>query len=64
MTKAKLHIICGNCGCNDKFKLMITRDGDDITIASPLFEDAAVVICQNCGTHHDLKDNAEDILMG
>lgn len=60
MVMARLHIICGNCGCNDDWELRIERDGDDISDAEPAFEDAASMVCGNCSTIHNLKDNVKE----
>lgn len=48
MARARLHIICGNCGCNDEFEYRIYHDIDEVSI-----------LCHNCGTIHNLDDNAE-----
>lgn len=58
MAHAKLHMICGNCGCNDDFKFTIDPKGHDITKDVPEFEPAVYISCRNCGTLHDLSDNA------
>lgn len=60
MANAKLHLICGNCGCNDMFTYEIVKDGHDITEDKPKFKDAVFLSCGNCYTLHDLEDNAED----
>jgi hypothetical protein len=59
MVMARLHIICGNCGCNDDWELRIERDGDDVTDDVERYEDAVSMVCGNCSTIHDLKDNAK-----
>lgn len=48
MVRARLHIICGNCGCNDMFKLNVDHD---------IMEDMIYVYlkCENCGTLHNLN---------
>ena len=61
MVMARLHVICGNCGCNDEWTLKIERDGADVTDTLPKFEDSAVMCCGNCATIHDLKDNAKTV---
>jgi hypothetical protein len=63
MVMDRLHIICGNCGCNDEWELHIERDGDDITKDVVEFEDAAWMICMNCSTVHDLKKNAKNVIL-
>ena len=60
MVNAKLHIICGNCGCNDNFEYN-TRDAliDDEGKLSSSVE--VSIICLNCSTIHGLEDNATEI---
>lgn len=55
MARARLHIICGNCGCNDMFTYSVVRDGNDYGTHR---EDAAYLHCGNCATSHDIGDNA------
>ena len=59
MVNARLHIICGNCGCNDMFTFRIDPKGHDISDDEPKFEPAVYVSCKNCTTLHDLSDKAE-----
>ena len=59
MTNAKLHIICGNCGCNHMFDYKIVTNYDDDTKEE--FETVGIG-CNNCGTIHQLDDNAEQII--
>ena len=59
MVQARLHVICGNCGCNDEWELRVTRDGDDVSDDTPKFEDSVSLTCCNCSTIHDLKDNSK-----
>jgi uncharacterized Zn finger protein len=50
MVMAKLHTICGNCGCKEMFTWEYVEDIE----GKHLF-----LVCQNCSTVHDLDDNAE-----
>lgn len=43
MARAKLHIICGNCGCNDMFTFKIIPNGIDMTNTEPEFRDAVAI---------------------
>ena len=43
MVKAKLHCICGNCGCNDMWEYQIKHN-------------ECYLICNNCGTVHTLDE--------
>lgn len=63
MVMARLYIICGNCGRDDEWELRISRDGDDITVDKAKFEDSADMVCMNCDTIHDLKDNAKKVTL-
>jgi uncharacterized Zn finger protein len=56
MANARLHIICGNCGCNDKLTFDIVPEGHDISDTEPKFEPAVWIRCGNCATVHDLSD--------
>jgi len=58
MVAARLHMICGNCGCNNEFEFKIAPEGHDITITNPEFEPAVFITCNNCSTIHDLNHNA------
>jgi uncharacterized Zn finger protein len=51
MVMAKLHVICGNCGCGDDF----TWDFEDTKEGAYVF-----LKCHNCGTIHNLQDNCID----
>lgn len=54
MARAKLHIICGNCGCNDEFSFELVMDGNDC--GDGTVRPAAWIRCGNCSTLHDLGD--------
>jgi len=59
---AKLHIICGNCGCNDMFDWNYEPNLYDITTnAGTEYEAGVHIICRNCSTLHNLDDNAKQI---
>lgn len=60
MVRARLHIICGNCGCNSEFGFHIDQKGHDVTIDTPAFKPAVYIKCGNCSTIHDLSDIIEE----
>lgn len=62
MVNAKLHMICGNCGCNDMFEFEIDPKGHDISDDEIKFEPAIRIKCKNCSTIHDLSNNAELVI--
>ena len=51
MARARLHIICGNCGSNDMFKYIINTEIDDDT--NKEYQKVSIV-CNNCSTIHHL----------
>jgi transcription elongation factor Elf1 len=58
MARARLHLICGNCGCNDEWEWAhYEKETDDGEVMQD--EDVAI-ICNNCGTRHSLNDNAKN----
>ncbi len=57
MVMARLHMICGNCGCNDMFEHKIHKDFNDY--GDGVFTDEVVIACRNCSTLHSLSDNSE-----
>lgn len=56
MVRARIHIICGNCGCGDMWEFQIVRDGIDLDGEN--FKDAAWLKCGNCATLHTLENKA------
>jgi len=49
MVRARIHIICGNCGCNNMFSWELTdlfNSEDDCVGKGP------VLTCHNCSTIH------------
>ena len=60
MARARLHIICGNCGCSDEFKFNIEKNGIDMTDTETKFFDAVHINCGNCGTLHSLENTIND----
>lgn len=57
MARARLHVICGNCGCNDMFTHEIVKDFHDYGDHQ---EDGVVLMCGNCTTLHDLSDTVPE----
>lgn len=60
MVMARLHIICGNCGCNDEFGFQIDPLGHDVTDVDVKFDPAVWISCNNCSTIHDLSETIKD----
>jgi hypothetical protein len=63
MVMARLHVICGNCGCNDMFTFAIDPKGHDMTghiDDSERYEPATYISCGNCATLHDLSDTIKE----
>lgn len=54
MARARLHLICGNCGCNDEW------EWEYVPEESPIGEESDVYLwCRNCSTMHSINDNAK-----
>ena len=53
MAHSKLHIICGNCGCNHMFEYDVNVEIDDDTLQP---RSVVYITCKNCNTVHDLDD--------
>ena len=56
MAHARLHMICGNCGCNDDFEHEVKERLNDVTEE---METEIIIWCRNCSTLHNLRDNSE-----
>ncbi len=56
MARARLHLICGNCGCNDMWKFNIDLQGQDY---GDRFEPDVFIECGNCTTLHSLAEQTE-----
>lgn len=54
MVCASLHLICGNCGCNNRWEYEIDIGGKDIGDGSLYPE--VYITCNNCGTVHTLDE--------
>ena len=58
MAKSKLHIICGNCGCNDMLEYEIDLTGQDF---GDYTKPSVIIKCRNCSTVHQLEDTIKEI---
>jgi len=57
MVMAKLHVICGNCGCSDDFEWSYRKE---LVIDGDIIDTEEVSLyCANCSTIHALSDNAK-----
>ena len=57
MAHARLHIICGNCGCSNMFTYKVEEEYIDID--ETVMGNKVYISCENCSTLHDLEDNAK-----
>lgn len=57
MARARLHLICGNCGCPDEWewehKQELIDEGETIE------SEDVFIFCGNCATLHSINDNAK-----
>ena len=57
MARAKLHLICGNCGSDDEWEWShIKERKKDNEIEQ---EEDVFLICLNCAVMHRMNDNAQ-----
>lgn len=59
MVMARLHIICGNCGCDskhDNFEYNHSENAPDAEEKTMQYE--TTITCKNCSTIHWLNENA------
>ena len=56
MAVAKLHLICGNCGCNDNFEYR--HEYTPIDSEDEQTRAGTLLSCRNCSTLHQLDANA------
>jgi hypothetical protein len=56
MAHARLHMICGNCGCNNSFEHEVKKELNDDTEE---METVVYIFCKNCNTLHSLDDNSK-----
>ena len=57
MVMARLHLICGNCGCDDEWEWehdQEARDNGDGTFGPDVW-----ITCRNCSTLHTLSSKAK-----
>jgi uncharacterized Zn finger protein len=54
MVNAKIHIICGNCGSNDQFKLDLVENNNDDGFKIKI---EPILICENCSTIHYITES-------
>lgn len=58
MVMAKLHVICGNCGCNDDFEYK--HDEYPANAEETTMQYETTITCKNCSTIHWLNENAKN----
>ena len=59
MVMARLHLICGNCGCNDEWEYYYEGEIVDRPTQEKIQDEDVKLCCRNCATIHSLNDNAE-----
>jgi uncharacterized Zn finger protein len=52
MVRARLHIICGNCGSNDDWQYEIVENAQDF---GDYFKPDTYLWCGNCATLHPIS---------
>jgi hypothetical protein len=64
MVMARLHVICGNCGCNDELEWVHRNEIIDDGSGETLVDEDVSINCKNCATRHSLNDNAKKVTKG
>jgi hypothetical protein len=59
MARARLYLICGNCGCNDEWKWEYEPRDKFIVDEDDFQEEDVWLVCENCSTLHSINDNAK-----
>lgn len=54
MVKSRVHLICGNCGCNDEWSWTYCKDSDDNGDGTA--DDDVLLKCGNCSTIHSMNE--------
>ena len=57
MVRARLHLICGNCGCNDEWEWK--HYPEEVIGGEMMRSETVAISCKNCSTIHYLNDNAK-----
>lgn len=57
MARARLHLICGNCGCNDEWEWEYVPE--EVYEGEIMADENVSLSCRNCITIHSLNDNAK-----
>jgi hypothetical protein len=59
MVMARLHLICGNCGCNDDWSYSPVDEITDVPTQEKIREGDVFISCGNCATLHSLNETAK-----
>lgn len=57
MAHARLHLICGNCGCADNWTWEHIPEADIDNDGNPIAD--VFITCRNCSTLHSLNEKAQ-----
>jgi hypothetical protein len=57
MVMARLHLICGNCGCNDEWEW--EHIPQEIDEGEVMVDENVSISCRNCSTIHSINGNAK-----
>lgn len=58
MVMARLHLICGNCGCNDDWEWHHVPK--EVAEGETMQDEDVFISCRNCITLHSINDNAQN----
>jgi hypothetical protein len=57
MARARLHLICGNCGCNDEWEW--EHKPEEVSDGEVMSDEDVYLSCRNCITLHSINNNAK-----
>ena len=57
MVMARLHLICGNCGCNDELEW--EHQQKEVCEGEVMTDENVSLWCKNCSTIHSINSNAK-----
>ena len=57
MVMARLHLICGNCGCGDDWDWR--HHEKEVCNGETIVAEDVTISCRNCATNHSLNDKGK-----
>lgn len=58
ISKTRIHMICGFCGCNDEFEYKVTSEEDDEDLSKDYYD--VQIMCNNCSSLTSLDEMIDE----